>query len=245
VRLAGASWFRLFPSPGAYKRDRPELHLPSHRPQPPLTPELNQASAAAAPLRSGEFSLPSPVAQSPINIVHKFHHSTANTAHHPSSPIAPRGLAGDPTSPWTGRPEPPPAKLTLPPWPPTPIYAMPPPRPPRTGSTLRNRCQASGSRFFHTGGPPFPLTLFRFPSLACGPAPTTPSLRRVPLAGLAGPSARAATRARARLGRNPPGPLNQEFLFLFPFLSFSHFLIDIHVDILCTKNSPNILYVTK
>jgi hypothetical protein len=42
-------------------------------------------------------------------------------------------------------------------------------------------------------------------------------------------------------GPKPPDPLSQElhFLFFSPFFPFSY--IYTHVDILCTKNSPNIL----
>jgi hypothetical protein len=50
-------------------------------------------------------------------------------------------------------------------------------------------------------------------------------------------------RARARLDQIPPGPFKPGNPFLFPFPSFSHFLLYIcaHIDILCTKNSTNIL----
>jgi hypothetical protein len=62
------------------------------------------------------------------------------------------------------------------------------------------------------------------------------------MAGLAGPTTRTAARALG-WAEFPPGCLNLEILFFFPFLSFSHFLLYIcaHIDILCTKNSTNIL----
>jgi hypothetical protein len=70
------------------------------------------------------------------------------------------------------------------------------------------------------------VTPFRSPSLAGGPMPTTSSShpsRRSLDRGSPGPA-----RPRARLGRNPPSPLSQEFLFLF----FSLFPIFIYIYIL-------------
>jgi hypothetical protein len=59
-----------------------------------------------------------------------------------------------------------------------------------------------------------------------------------PLVGQCGPAAHMAARALSR-AEIPLDPFNRELLFFF----FSHFPIYIytHVDILCTKNSPNIL----
>jgi hypothetical protein len=67
--------------------------------------------------------------------------------------------------------------------------------------------------------------------------------RVVPLSGRSWAD-RPRERARAfGWAKFPPGPLKPRNLFVFPFLSFSPFLTQIctHIDISCTKNSPQIL----
>jgi hypothetical protein len=51
-----------------------------------------------------------------------------------------------------------------------------------------------------------PPSVVSLPPLARGPVPMAPSPRRSPAGGPSGPPAHAVARARARLGRIPPGP---------------------------------------
>jgi hypothetical protein len=117
-----------------------------------------------------------------------------------------------------------------------------------TSPTTQNRIiggepsSNSGDRFSLLAGPPSPPnTISTSPSLARGPTPTALSPRH----SVGRPSwaarPRGRARERARWAEIPSGPANQETFFPFPYF-FSYFsYICIYVDILCTKNSPNIL----
>jgi hypothetical protein len=115
-------------------------------------------------------------------------------------------------------PKPPLAKLT------------PPPRPPRTRSLAENhRWNTDGQFFLPVDGSSFsPWRRFPRPRWHVGPRPR----RRL----------RAAARARLAGSKSPPVRLTEKsfsfsFFFLFPIFLY----IYTHIDILCTKNSPNIL----
>jgi hypothetical protein len=136
-----------FPSPGAYKKDRPSSAFPT--PASATSPSPSPSSIEPAPPRPPfapvSSVLPSLVAFGQIALALKVRHSVTSLAHTCSSPIAPGGLANDFTAasahhpPWTGHPRPPPVKLTPPPWPPTPARASPPLPRRKTGLPAENR----------------------------------------------------------------------------------------------------------
>jgi hypothetical protein len=112
-----------FPSPGAYKKDRPSSAFPTLASA--TSPSPSPSSIEPAP----PLSLPSSVSSvllslvafDQIDLALKVRRSVTSLVHTCSSPITPGGLAGDFTAasahrpPWTGHLGPPPVKVTPPP----------------------------------------------------------------------------------------------------------------------------------
>jgi hypothetical protein len=124
------------------------------------------------------------------------------------------------------------AKLTPPPWPPTPAHARPPPRSPKTGPLAKNRRRAPATGSPSQADPPSlsPLTTSPYqPHWHVGPRSWRRPRAR-PHRSLARGTPGSA-RPRARLGRKSPRPAKPGivvsfFLFsLFPFFLYKQILM--------------------
>jgi hypothetical protein len=191
------------------------------------------------------------LAYSQIAIALKLRHCAPSSARTPlrllcpvASPATspPRAPA---TSPWTGHPERPPAKLTPPPYIPTSAHALPPFHRRRTGPPTKNRRGTSPEDGFspsRTASPPprhFPPNVV--PPLLTGTWARAHGVvpARPPLVGRLG-HLPARARPRSAGPKFPPTQLaGNPFSFSFFHFFFLFSCIYAYIDILCTKSSLN------
>jgi hypothetical protein len=199
-----------FPSPGAYKKDRPSSAFPTPASATSPSPSSIEPAPSRPPFALVSSVLPSLVAFGQIALALKVRHSVTSLAHTCSSLIAPGGLAGDFTTasarhpPWTGHPRPPPVKLTPPLWPPTPARASPPLPRRKTGLPAENRRGIPPA--VEPRPAPSPPSLCHAVTplpLACGPMPLRhPCVVPTPSPRWWAACPRGRAHARARPGRN-------------------------------------------